>query len=136
MGLREVGPGDDLRGARVADIDGSEIFRRALMSQPQDTAPVLGDLDRHALANAAEPVELVMCELPKIPSCGVGHLCSLPLIGAYRITRWPHSSRAALKRPAGNGNGIRGTVLSRRQAGTESWGRVFPRGAHPRGRGG
>src|SRR6516162_280739 len=96
MGLRQIGPRNDLRRARVADVDSGKILWRALMRQPQDAASVLGNLDRHALANAAEPVELVMCELPKIPNCGVGHLCSLPLIGADRITRWPHSSRAAL----------------------------------------
>ena len=35
------------------------------MRQPQDAAAVLGDLDRHALADAAEPVERVMRELRK-----------------------------------------------------------------------
>src|SRR5580693_140493 len=97
MGLRQIGPRNDLRFARIADVDGGEILRRALMRQPEDATTILGYLNRHALANAAEPIELVMRELPKIPNRRLGHLHSLPLIGADRSTRWPQPSRAALK---------------------------------------
>ena len=99
MGLRQIGPCDDFRGAWIADIDGGKIFRRALVSQPQDAAPVLGDLDRHALANAAEPVELVMCELPKIPNRRLGHVFS-PLTGASAATIGSnHSPHVTVKCP-------------------------------------
>src|SRR5207244_12580671 len=64
----------ELRRARIADIDGGEVLRRAFVGEPQDAAPVLGDLDRHALADPAEPVELVVCQLPKIPNRRVCHL--------------------------------------------------------------
>ena len=73
MRLRQIGPRDDLRRARIADIDGSEILRGALMGEPQDPAPISSYLDRHALADPAEAVELVMRKLPKIPNRRVGH---------------------------------------------------------------
>src|SRR5262245_8595120 len=66
--LRQIGPSDDLRGSWIADVDGREVLWCALVSQPQNAASVLGDLNRHTLANAAEAVELVMCKLPKIPN--------------------------------------------------------------------
>src|SRR5215472_1192663 len=43
------------------------------MGEPQDPPPVFGDLNRHALADPAKPVELVMRELSKIPYRRVGH---------------------------------------------------------------
>ncbi len=73
MRLRQIAPRNDLGRARVADIDGGEVFRRALMGEPQDAAAVLGDLDRHALADAAKAVKLVMRQLPEIPNCRVDH---------------------------------------------------------------
>ena len=60
VGGRQVGLHDDLGRARVGDVDGSEVLRRALVRQPQDAPTVPGDLDRHALAHAAKAVELVM----------------------------------------------------------------------------
>ena len=51
---------DDLGRARIGDVDAGEVLRRALVREPQDAAAVLGDLDRHALAHAAEAVELVV----------------------------------------------------------------------------
>ena len=84
MRLRQVAAGDDLWRARIADVDRGEVLRRAFMRQPQDAAPVLGDLDRHALADAAEAVELMVRQLAKIPDRGIGHV-STPegLIGYY-----------------------------------------------------
>ena len=73
MRLRQIGAGDNLGVARVADIDPGEVFRRAFMREPQDAAAVLGDLDRHPLADPAKTVELVVCQLPEIPNCRVGH---------------------------------------------------------------
>ncbi len=60
VGGRQVGLHDDLGRARIGDVDGGEILRRAFMRQPQDAPAILGDLDRHALAHAAEAIELVM----------------------------------------------------------------------------
>src|SRR6266481_4992822 len=92
MGLRQVGAGDDLRGARIADIDGGEVLWCALMGKPQDAAAVLGHLDRHALADPPKPVELVMRELPKIPNRRICHL-STPLS--------VHAQRAAFDNSCG-----------------------------------
>ena len=84
MGLRQIGARDDFRGARVADVDGGEVLGGTFVSQPQDAAPIFGDLDRHAFADAAEPVELMMGELPKIPNRRVGH----PLVSFVRLERF------------------------------------------------
>src|SRR6516164_7395651 len=73
MRLRQVGPRDQLWRTRIADIDRGEVLRRAFVGEPQNAAPVLGDLDRHALADPAEPVELVMRQLLEIPNRRVGH---------------------------------------------------------------
>src|SRR6266446_3911815 len=96
---RQVGARDDLRSARVADIDGGEVLRRALMGEPQDAAAVLGYLDRHALADATKPVELVMRKLPKIPNRRICHLSCLLLICGDRTTLCRQPSRAALANP-------------------------------------
>ena len=77
MRLRQVAAGDDLGRARIADIDRGEILRRAFVGEPQDAPPVLGDLDRHALADAAKAVELMVRQLPEIPDRGVGHVSLL-----------------------------------------------------------
>src|SRR5215472_18117725 len=74
MRLRQVGACDQLWRTRIADIDRGKVLWRALMREPQDTAPVLGDLDRHALADPAKPVELVMCQLLEIPNRRFRHL--------------------------------------------------------------
>ena len=57
----------DLRLARIGDVDGGEILRRALMRQPDDAPAVRRDLDRHAFAHAAEAVERVLGEQLEIP---------------------------------------------------------------------
>ena len=57
VALRQVGLHDHLRLARVGDVDGGEVLRRALVREPQDAAAVRRDLDRHAFADAAEAVE-------------------------------------------------------------------------------
>ncbi len=91
--LRQVPAGDQLGRARVADIDAGEIFRRAFVGEPQDAAAVLGDLDRHALADPAKPVELVMGELPKIPDCRIGHVCLLRVVDPETGGRPPDRCR-------------------------------------------
>ena len=73
MRLRQIGAGDNLGVARVADIDPGEVFRCAFVREPQDAAAVLGDLDRHPLADPAKTVELVVCQLPEIPNSRLGH---------------------------------------------------------------
>ena len=65
--VRQVGARDDLQRLRVGDIDRGVVLRRALMRHPQDAPPVLGQLHRHALAHAAEPVERMVGKLPEIP---------------------------------------------------------------------
>ena len=64
---RQVGLHDDLGRARVGDVDAGEVLRRALVREPEDAPAVLGDLDRHALAHAAEAVELVVGEQLEVP---------------------------------------------------------------------
>ena len=71
MGLRQVGLHDDLGPARIGDIDGGEILRRALVREPDDAPPVGRDLHRHAFAHAAETVELVLGEQLEIPAHGL-----------------------------------------------------------------
>ena len=65
--VRQVGARDDLQRLRVGDIDRGVVLRRAFMRHPQDAPPVLGQLHRHALAHAAEPVERMVRKLAKIP---------------------------------------------------------------------
>src|SRR5215472_10890366 len=89
MRLRQVGACDQLWRTRIADIDRGKVLWRALMREPQDTAPVLGDLDRHALANPAEPVEFVMCQLLEIPNRRFRHrLCLLFDRRGSNHSRW------------------------------------------------
>ena len=64
---RQIGLHDDLGRARIGDVDGGEVLGRALVRQPQDAAAILGDLDRHALAHAAEAVELVVGQELEVP---------------------------------------------------------------------
>ena len=65
--VRQIGARDDLQRLRVGDVDRGVVLRRALMRHPQDAPAVLGELHRHALAHAAEPVERMVRELPEIP---------------------------------------------------------------------
>jgi len=51
------------------------------MGEPQNAAAVLGDLDRHALADPAEPVELVVCQLLEIPNRRFRHVRGLLMKG-------------------------------------------------------
>jgi len=101
VGLRQDRPRATILRGRAGSLtsDGGEIFRGApLVSQPQDAASVLGDLDRHTPRQCRQkPVELVMCEFARKFQIAVSGICALPLIGVDRSTRWPHSSRAALK---------------------------------------
>jgi hypothetical protein len=78
------------------------------MSKPQDAAAVFGDLDRHAFADPAETIELVMRELSKIPNRRVCHL-STPLghqgeKGCRKVIKFTPSSTiisaAAKSRPS------------------------------------
>src|SRR5262249_35783007 len=128
MRLRQVGPRDDLWRARIAHIDRCEVLWRALMGEPQNTAPILGDLDRHALADPAEPVEFVMSQLFKIPNRRVRHL-STPFETCRddRITHRGRPSSAKLDDPSnahilrwqGVCYAVRFAVFSRCQARSE-----------------
>src|SRR5205814_8989484 len=93
--MRQVGARDGLQLARVADIDRSEILRRAIMREPQDAAAVLRELHRHAFAYAAEPLERIMPEQFEIPGqrtvicpSALGH-SSLPSAGSCEIVAAP-----------------------------------------------
>ena len=66
--LRQFGLHHHLRPARVRHIDRGKIFRRAFVRQPDDAPPVLGDLDRHPLAHAAEATEFIMGEELEVPA--------------------------------------------------------------------
>ena len=92
VALRQLGLHHDLRLARVGDIDRGEILRRALVREPDDAPSILGDLDRHALAHAAEAFELVMREELEIPFDLVGHNGSLRW-GDQTSSSWPGLSR-------------------------------------------
>ena len=70
MRLRQVGLHHHLGLARIGDVDGGEILRRALVREPEDAAAVGRDLDRHAFAHAAEAVEHVMGEQLEVPGDG------------------------------------------------------------------
>src|SRR4029079_14049365 len=53
--------------ARIGHIESAEIFRRALMREPEDAAAIRRNLDGHSFAHAAETVELVVREKIEIP---------------------------------------------------------------------
>ena len=70
--LRQIGLHHHLGIARIGDVDAGEVFRRALVRQPDDAPPVLGDLYRHAFAHAAEAAESVLGEELEVPDDGRG----------------------------------------------------------------
>src|ERR1051325_3903976 len=65
--MRQVGASDDLQLARGADLDRGESLSSASRGEPQNAAPVLGELHRHAFAHAAEPLERIVPEQFEIP---------------------------------------------------------------------
>ena len=71
MGLRQIGLHHHLGLARIGNVDGGEVLRRALVREPEDAAAVGRDLDRHAFAHAAEAVERVLADEPEIPGDGL-----------------------------------------------------------------
>ncbi len=85
--LRQVGLHHDLGLARIGDVDGSKILRRALVRQPEDAAAVRRDLNRHALAHAAEPVEQVVAEQLEIPGDGLAVAAQRALSGRRCLRR-------------------------------------------------
>ncbi len=50
------------------------------MREPDDAPPVFGDLDRHALAHAAEALQFVVGEEFEIPFDLVGHVSHFDLL--------------------------------------------------------
>jgi hypothetical protein len=48
------------RRSRVRHVDAGEILGRGFVREPQDAAAVARELHRHALADAAETLQLVM----------------------------------------------------------------------------
>ena len=81
VGVRQIGLADDLGLARVGDVDGGEILRRALVRQPDDAASVRRDLHRHAFAHAAEAREHVVGQQLEIPGHGLIALLQRALVG-------------------------------------------------------
>jgi len=71
IGVRQIGLAHHFRLARIGDVDGGEILRRALMREPDDAPPVRRDLHRHALAHAAEAAEQVVRQKFEIPDDGL-----------------------------------------------------------------
>ena len=60
LGVRQLGLDHDPRRSRVRHVHAGEILGRGFMRDPQDAAAVARELHRHALANAAEALQLVM----------------------------------------------------------------------------
>ena len=60
--VRQLGLDHDPRGARIGHVDAGEVLRRRFVREPQDAAAVARELHRHALADAAEALQLVMGE--------------------------------------------------------------------------
>src|SRR5207244_2259631 len=73
-----------------------EILRRALMREPDDASPVLGDLDRHAFAHAAESAKLMMAEQLEIPFDLVSGHSRLRIVDHRFATACPGRSAARL----------------------------------------
>ena len=70
IGVRQVGLTHHFGLARVGNVDGGEIFRRALVSEPDDAPAVGRDLHRHAFAHAAETAEHIVGQKLEIPGDG------------------------------------------------------------------
>ena len=81
IGVRQIGLAHHFRLARIGNIDGREILRRALMRQPDDAAAVGRDLHRHALAHAAKAAEHVVRQQLEIPGDGLIALGNRALFG-------------------------------------------------------
>ena len=62
LGVRKLGLRHDLGTFRVADVDRGEILRRGLVREPENSPPVARELHSHALADAAEALQLVVRE--------------------------------------------------------------------------
>ena len=60
FGVRQLGLRDDARRMRVGHIHAGEILRSRLMRKPQDAAPIARELHRHAFADSAKALQLVM----------------------------------------------------------------------------
>ena len=60
FGVRQLGLRDDARRTRVGHIHAGEILRSRLMRKPQDAAPIARELHRHAFADSAKALQLVM----------------------------------------------------------------------------
>jgi hypothetical protein len=63
----QVGLEDHRRLAWIGDVHGGDVLGRRLVGQPQHAAAVAGELDHHALADVAEPAEVVLGEQPHVP---------------------------------------------------------------------
>ena len=60
--MRQVGLHHDPRLGRIGDVHAGEILGRALVREPQHAPAAARELQRHALAHAAEAVERVLRE--------------------------------------------------------------------------
>jgi hypothetical protein len=63
---------DDGRLARIGDVDRGDVLRRRLVRQPEHAPAVARELDDHALADVAEPAEVVLREQRHVPGRGCG----------------------------------------------------------------
>jgi hypothetical protein len=57
--VRQFGLHDQPRRARIGHVDAGEVLGRRLVRQPQDAPAVAGELQSHALADAAVALQLV-----------------------------------------------------------------------------
>ena len=86
--LRQIGLHHHLGLARIGDVDGGEVLRRALVREPEDAPAVGRDLDRHAFAHAAEAVERVLADELEIPGDGLVRALGGGLVGNGHAAPW------------------------------------------------
>src|SRR5690348_4483861 len=67
MRFGQIGAGDDLQLLGVGDVDRGVVLWRAFVRKPQDAPPILGQLQRHALAHAAKAIERMVGNLLEVP---------------------------------------------------------------------
>ena len=103
IALRQFGLHHDFGLARIGDIDGGEILRRALVRQPDDAAAVFGDLHAHAFAHAAEAAEIVLRQQLEIPGDGLGALLERITCGGHSWLRMHNANAASLVQNAARG---------------------------------
>src|ERR1041385_3954364 len=92
--MRQVGASNDLQLPRGAGIDRGEVLLPAFMGEPQNAAPVLRKLHRHAFAHAAKPLERIVPEQFEIPGQRAVRLAAFGHSVSPQRWFWRNRSRA------------------------------------------